>query len=100
MGCLCHVHVKMDNRNTWEFHTLKGYYLLTSGDHYCTHNMFIIDTKAKQLSDTVTFLHRNIIHPIITHADCVIDAMVWLVEHLLSRTCFCCNHACLFEPLQ
>ena len=59
MGCLCHVHIKIDNCNAWDFHTLKGYYLFTSGNHYCTHNMFMKNTKAEQLSDTVTFLHRT-----------------------------------------
>ena len=86
MGCSCHVHVKIDDCNTWDFHTLKGYYLFTSDDHYRMHKIFIKDTKAKQLSDTVTFLHRNITHSIIIHADRAIDAMTWFVRHVNGMT--------------
>ena len=49
MGCPCQVHVKPDDRKTWDFHSQKGHYLFTSGDHYRTHNNFMRDTKAKRL---------------------------------------------------
>ena len=67
---------------TWDFHTLKGFYLFTSGDHYRTHNMFMKDTKAKRLSDTVNFMHRSIIHPVIKHGDRVINALAWFVKSI------------------
>ena len=80
IGCPCHVHVKLDNCNTWDFHTLKGYDLFTSGNHYRTHNMFMKDTKAKQMLDTLNFLRRHITHLVIRHADRVINAMAWFVK--------------------
>ena len=86
MGCPCHVHVKPDNRNTWAFHTLKGFYLFTLGDHYRTHNMYITTTRDEQLSDTVNFMHRSITRPVITHADRVINAMAQFVKRINEMT--------------
>ena len=86
MGCPCHVHVKPDNRKTWAFHTLKGFYLFTSGDHYRTHNMYITTTRDERLSDTVNFMHRSITHPVITHGDQVINALARLVKRVDKMT--------------
>ena len=62
-------------KKTWHFHTLKGFYLFTSGDHYRTHKMFITNTKDKRLSDTVDLMHRSITHPVITYEYQVINAL-------------------------
>ena len=88
MGCPCHVHVKTDDRNTWDFHTLKGCYIFTSGDHYRTHNMYIKKTKTNRLSDTVVFVHGQITHPTVSHADVLINAMANFnkcVKHMTTK---------------
>ena len=80
MGCPC--------RGKWDFHMMKGYYLFTSDDHYRTHNMFMKDTKAEQLSGTVMFMHGQITSPTITHADKLINVMARLaktVERMTGR---------------
>ena len=86
MGCPCHVHVKPDNQKIWDFHTLKGYYLFTSGDHYRMHNIFITNTKDKRLSDTVDFMHRSITHPVIKHGDQMINALARFINRLDAMT--------------
>ena len=37
MGCQVQVHEKTDKRGTWAFHSVNGWYLGTSPDHYRTH---------------------------------------------------------------
>ena len=86
MGCPCHVHVKSGDRKTWDFHSQKGHYLFTSGDHYRTHNAFINATKAERLSDTVEFQHRRITRPRVSHADHVIRALADFVHAIKSLT--------------
>ena len=78
IGCPCQVHVKHDKRKSWDFHSQKGYYLITSGEHYCTDNIFMKDKRAERLSDTVVFQHPTI--PIISHADQIINNMTALVS--------------------
>ena len=76
IGCPCQVHVKHDNRKSWDFHSQKGYYLFTLGEHYCTNNIFMKDVRAKPLSDTVIFQHPTV--PVISHADRIINAITAL----------------------
>ena len=86
MGCPCQVHVKPGDRKTWAFHSQKGHYLFTSGDHYRTHNVSMRDTKAKRLSDTVEFQHRSITRPAVSQGDRVIRALAAFVDAIKSMT--------------
>ena len=86
MGCPCQVHVKPDDRKTWGFHSQKGHYLFTSGEHYRTYNSFMRDTKAERLSDTVEFQHRSITRPTVSHGDHVIRALAAFVDAIKSMT--------------
>jgi hypothetical protein len=47
MGCEAQVHKKTDKRGTWAYHSVNGWYLFTSPEHYCTHNCHIKHTKSK-----------------------------------------------------
>ena len=76
VGCPCQVHGKHDNCKSWDFYSQKGYYLFTSGEQYRTDNIFMKDTRAEQLSDTVVFQHSTV--PIISHADRIINVMTAL----------------------
>jgi len=75
MGCEAQVHEKTDNRGTWAYHSVGGWYLFTSPEHYRTHNCHIKHTKSERLSDTVQFQHKRITNPTITHADKVMHAL-------------------------
>ena len=60
MGCEAQVHEKTDKRSTWAYHSVDGWYLFTSPEHYRTHNCHIKHTKSERLSDTVQFQHKRI----------------------------------------
>ncbi|KAL7523006.1 hypothetical protein ACHAWF_000311 [Thalassiosira exigua] len=53
MGCKVQVHEKTDKRGTWPFHSVNGWCLSTSSEHYRTHKCHIKDTNSDRLSDTV-----------------------------------------------
>ena len=71
MGCSAEVHVKPDNRKSWDYHTKSAWYLYTSTKHYRVHNLAIKSTKAERLSDTVVFMHKRITQPTVTHGDLI-----------------------------
>jgi hypothetical protein len=78
MGCNAQVHEKTGKQGTWAFHSVDGWYLFTSPEHYRTHN--IKHTKSKCLSDTVQFQHKCITNPSITHANKVTHALADCVK--------------------
>ena len=80
MGCNAQIHEKTDKRGTWAFHSVDGWYLFTSPEHYRTHNCHIKHTKSERLSDTVQFQHKRITNPTITHADKVMQALAECVK--------------------
>ena len=75
MGCEVQVHDKTDKRGTWAFHSVDGWYLNTSNEHYRVHNCHIKSTKSERLSDTVHFKHKNITNPEITPLDKLMHAI-------------------------
>ena len=86
MGCEAQVHEKTDKRSTWAYHSVDGWYLFTSPEHYRTHNCHIKHTKSERLSDTVQFQHKRITNPTITHADKVMHALADCVKALQGMT--------------
>ena len=38
MGCAAQIHEKTDNRGTWQYHSVDGWYLFTFEENYHTHN--------------------------------------------------------------
>jgi hypothetical protein len=75
MGYTVQVHKKKDKRGTWAYHSVYGWYLATSPEHYRTHVCYVKETKSKQLTDTVQFNHKRITNPKITHADKILEAL-------------------------
>ena len=75
MGCGAQVHEKTDKRGTWSFHSVDGWYLYTSPEHYRTHVCQVKSTRSERLTDTVQFNHKSITNPTITHADKIMKAM-------------------------
>ena len=75
MGCESQVHEKTEKRGTWVYHSVDGWYLDTSPEHYCTH-LFHIKTKNSEIfTDTAQFSHHKITKPAITHAENIMAAM-------------------------
>ena len=67
MGCKDQIHEKSDNRGMWACHSVDGWYLCTSSEHYRTHNCHIKATRSKQLSNTVQFQHKDITNTMVTY---------------------------------
>jgi len=53
MGCNVQVHEKANSRGTWVYHTVKGWYINTSPEHYRTHTCHIKERRNERFSDTV-----------------------------------------------
>jgi len=75
IGCNAQVHEKTDSRGTWAFHSVDGWYINTSPDHYCTHRCHIKATNSERLSDTVQFRHKHITNPSLTPTDKLMAAI-------------------------
>ena len=83
MGCEVQVHEKTDKRGTWAFHSVDGWYLNTSSDHYRVHNCHIKSTKNERLSDTVHFKHKHITNPEVTPQDKLMHAIAKCKEAIM-----------------
>ena len=69
MGYEAQVHEKTDNRSTWTYYSVDGWYLATSPEKYRTHLCHIKTTNSERFTDTALFSHQKITKPAITHAD-------------------------------
>lgn len=69
MGCEVQVHKKTDKQGTWVYHSVDGWYLYTSPEHYRVHNCHIKQTKKERLSDMVQFKHKHITNPTLSPTD-------------------------------
>eukprot|EP00804_Cyclotella_cryptica_P002446 CCRYP_019168-RA/>CCRYP_019168-RA protein AED:0.13 eAED:0.13 QI:0/0/0/1/0.5/0.4/5/0/1227 len=52
MGCAVQFHIKPDKRKTWGKHSMDGWYLKTSPEHYRCHVVFMKKTQSKRVTDT------------------------------------------------
>jgi hypothetical protein len=86
MGCEAQVHEKTDKHGTWAYHSVNGWYLFTSPEHYHTHNCHIKHTKSKRLSNTVQFQHKRITNPSIMHANKVMQALAECIKAIQGMT--------------
>ena len=75
MGCAAQIHEKTDNRGTWHYHSVDGWYLFTSEHHYRVHNCHVKNTRSERLTDTVHLQHKTITNPQVSHADKVMAAI-------------------------
>ena len=75
MGISVQVHEKTDKRGTWAYHTVEGWYLGTSPEHYRTYRCHIKSTNSERFLDTIHFNHKKLTRPNIMHADKVMAAI-------------------------
>ena len=85
MGCDAQIHEKSDKRGTWDYHSVDGWYLYTSPEHYRTHNCAIKSTKSERLTDTIQFNHKRITKPTITHADKIMNAIADCMKNIKNK---------------
>ena len=82
MGCEAQVHEKTDKRGTWAYHSVDGWYLYTSPEHYRTHACHIKSTRSERLTDTIQLKHKRITNPTITQTDKIMIALADCVKAL------------------
>jgi hypothetical protein len=75
LGCNAQVHEKTDLRGTWAIHSVNGWYLSTSPEHYHTHCCHIKMTNTECHSDTVQFQHKHMTNPSLTPEDKLMAAI-------------------------
>ncbi len=86
MGCEAQIHKKTNKQGMWAYHSVDGWYLFTSPEHYCTHKCYVKATKSKCHLDTVHFKHKHITNPTITHANKVMQALAECVKTITGAT--------------
>eukprot|EP00804_Cyclotella_cryptica_P002334 CCRYP_004053-RC/>CCRYP_004053-RC protein AED:0.43 eAED:0.24 QI:0/-1/0/1/-1/0/1/0/513 len=92
MGCNVQVHEKSDARGTWAFHSVDGWYLGTSPEHYRTHKCHIKSTNSDRFSDTVEFQHKRITNPTVKPEDKIMKAISAWIDTLRGLPAFTSNH--------
>jgi hypothetical protein len=85
MGCAVQIHEDADKRGSWSPHTVDGWYLGTSPDHYRSHIIHVKGTNADRILETVFFEHKYLTNPTVTHADNVVDAARALCDALSKK---------------
>ena len=73
LGFEVEIHVMPAQRQTWEAHTKTGYYLKTSWKHYRCHEVWVKDTRATRIGQTVFFKHKYLTQPNMTDADALVQ---------------------------
>ncbi len=73
-GCKVESHLVPGICETWAPHTASGYYIGTAQEHYCCHEVYIIDTRHTRICSLVFFKHKYLTMPSLTPADALIRA--------------------------
>jgi hypothetical protein len=85
MGSAVQMHEKPTQRKSWAPHSIDGWYIGTSLEHYRAHKIRTKETKAARISDTVYIKHKYLTEPTVTPADAVVAAAQKLTQALKSR---------------
>jgi hypothetical protein len=89
LGCAVEMHESTNRQKTWDPHSLSGWYLGTSTEHYRCHKIFCKKTHSERISDTVFSWHWQITQPTVTPKDQIIKAIGDLSSALPHRVDIC-----------
>jgi len=78
------VHKKPSNRNTWASHAIEGWYVGPALLAYQCYCMCIMETKCKQIADTLTWFPTTAPMPTISSQD-IIASATWDILHALQN---------------
>jgi hypothetical protein len=81
-GCAVQMHVKPDDRLSWDIRSEPGFNLGTSMEHHQCFRVYVTRTRATRISNTVVFKHRYITSPTISPESHVVAAAQQLVTAL------------------
>jgi hypothetical protein len=85
-GTKVQVHEKPNQRKSWDPHSVGGWYLGPALDHYRCYRVFINQTKAERISDTVQFFPEQQTVPFPTPAAIATEAARTLISVLKEPT--------------
>jgi hypothetical protein len=80
LGCKTQCFVSPEERRSFGTHSIDSWYIGTSPDHYRCHKVFVKETKAVRITDTLLFHHKEITQPTVTVADALVTAAAVLAE--------------------
>ena len=80
LGCKTQCIVSPEERRSFGTHSIESWYIGTSPDHYRCHKVFVKETKAVRITDTLLFHHKEITQPTVTVADALVTAAANLTE--------------------
>jgi hypothetical protein len=78
------VHVKPDQRKTWAPHAEEGWYIGPAPEHYRCYRVYMTETKAERISDTVSWYPTKTIMPTADSIE-IIAAAINDIQHELSN---------------
>jgi hypothetical protein len=82
IGCADQMHVKPDNRLSWDTRLEPDFNLGTSMEHHQRFRVYVTRTRATRISDTVLLKHQYITNPTILPESHVVAAAQQLVTAL------------------
>ncbi len=76
IGCAMQCHEKPGDRGSWAEHSVDGWFLGSSFEHYRSFWCYIRKTGARRVCDTVQFLHKHITQPALIDGDVITKEVV------------------------
>jgi len=74
LECKAEMYEMPSMRETWAPHTVPGFYIGNSWDHYRNHKVWVKDTKSARAGKTVFFKHKYSTQPTVTTSGALIKA--------------------------
>jgi hypothetical protein len=71
LGCETQCFVDPEQRTSFGSHSLDSWHIGSSGDHYRAYKVFMRETRAKRVTDTIVFKHKKITNPAVSAADVI-----------------------------
>ena len=82
LGTAVEMHIMPAQRRTFAAHTKSGFYIGNSEKHYRCHQVWLPETRATSVAQTVFFKHKYLTQPAITTSDAILRATDTLGEAL------------------
>lgn len=80
------IHEKASVRGTWAPHAVDGWYLGPAEHHYRCYRVYVKETSAERVADTVVWFPKHVRLPVMSSLDAAIDAAQALTHALLNPT--------------
>jgi hypothetical protein len=79
------VHVKPENRATWAPHAEEGWYIGPANEHYRCYRVYMTETKAERITDTLSWYPTKVTLPTKSSAEIITAALHDVQQELLHQ---------------